>query len=148
MAVKKSYIFNKIIQKIEKETLENINLDWLSKLEKKKLFINKFFPLLSKNNIELFYKQSNRNEKFYKACFKNDGFKQYAIQFLENDFEKYIKQYIIKELNKFYSWMLTKDSRTVCEILSDSKQCKYFPWMWMHFDNFRKVYLKVIRKKY
>jgi len=75
MEVKKSYIFNKIIQKIEKETLENINLDWLSKLEKKKLFVNKFFPLLSKNNIELFYKQSNRNEKFYKACFKNDVFK-------------------------------------------------------------------------
>ena len=55
MAVKKSYLFNKIIQSIEKEMVLQSNEE-MSKQLKKEKFLQIYFPNLNKKHKDLFYK--------------------------------------------------------------------------------------------
>lgn len=66
--MKKSYFFNKIINKLGDE-MDQKTPNRLTKEEKKEMFFIEYFPQLNERDKKLFYKQFHRNEKFYRSCF-------------------------------------------------------------------------------
>lgn len=58
----------------------------LSKQEKKLIYLKRYFPELQDVHKKQFYNQNTRNEQFFRDCYQNEKFKQYATKFLTYDF--------------------------------------------------------------